>query len=71
MNPHDAIGVPLPGEQYLHYKGGKYEILMLSRHTETLEVMVIYRSLKYKTVWTRPLSIFASYTLEGPRFTRI
>lgn len=46
---------------YKHYKGGVYEVLHLAKHTETEELMVIYRSLTdYKSpeVWARPLGMF-------------
>lgn len=41
---------------YQHYKGGKYELLFVAEHTENKEAMVIYRSLKDKKIWSRPLS---------------
>ena len=43
-----------------HYKGGLYEIIAIGAHTETLEPMVIYRSLSDKRVWVRPYLMFAS-----------
>lgn len=52
--------IPLPGEIYEHYKGGTYEILTMSIHTETQERMVVYKSLNFGTVFVRPLEIFNS-----------
>jgi hypothetical protein len=49
-----------PGQIWRHYKGGVYEIVGVAIHSETLEEMVIYKSLydgdKYKkgTIWVRP-----------------
>ena len=40
---------------YRHYKGGLYEVLFLSRHTETEEVLVNYRSLHFGSYYSRPL----------------
>lgn len=47
---------PKPLHKYEHYKGGKYVVTELANHTETMEVMVVYKSLDFKTLWVRPLS---------------
>ena len=40
---------------YKHYKGNKYELLYIARHSETLEDMVVYRALYGDgDVWVRP-----------------
>lgn len=62
--------------KYEHYKGGKYEVIGLAKHTETLEKMVVYRSVEDNdTVWVRPLEMFLeSVNIEGkkvPRFKYI
>ncbi|WP_027853632.1 DUF1653 domain-containing protein [Marinobacterium litorale] len=45
--------------RYRHYKGGEYEVLMLGRHSETEEWMVIYRPLYGdRGVWVRPYAMF-------------
>jgi len=41
---------------YQHYKGGKYELLFVAEQTENKEALVVYRSLKDKKIWARPLS---------------
>ncbi len=45
---------PQPGERYQHYKGGQYEIVCMCNHTETNEVLVIYRSLSFGGFHARP-----------------
>jgi hypothetical protein len=47
---------PQPGETYQHYKGGQYEIVCMCNHTETNEVLVIYRSLSFGGFHARPYS---------------
>lgn len=43
-----------PGK-YLHFKGKEYEVLYIAKHSETLEEMVVYRSLYGEHgVWVRP-----------------
>ena len=46
---------PSQNHLYLHYKGGLYEVLTCAKHSETDENMVVYKSVAYGTVWTRPL----------------
>jgi len=69
----DPRDVPQPGEKYDHYKGGKYEIIMNTLCSETLEPRVIYKSLIYPGVpWNRPLTVFLSKQSNGdPRFVRV
>ena len=48
---------------YKHFKGGMYLALMLAKHSETEEDLVVYLPLYYKEesdtkVWVRPLSDF-------------
>lgn len=49
---------PTIGKKYQHYKGGQYEVLTLSKHTETNEDLVIYKSLLFGSVYARPLSMW-------------
>lgn len=46
---------------YRHYKGGLYKVLGAARHSETLEILVVYEAL-YKNdlgqLWVRPLKMF-------------
>jgi len=45
---------PKPQEKYQHYKGGQYEVVCMCNHTETNEVLVIYRSLSFGGFHARP-----------------
>ena len=58
---------------YLHYKGGRYFVLGVGRHSETLEELVIYRSISdSQDLWVRPLQMFMENVIyegeEVPRF---
>lgn len=45
--------------KYKHFKGKYYEVIDVCRHSETLEEMVIYRTLYGNyDLWVRPLSMF-------------
>ncbi len=65
---------------YEHFKGKRYEVLGVARHSETLEPMVVYKAL-YKgefpegSLWVRPLAMFEeSVMVDGksmPRFRRV
>ncbi|WIO74444.1 DUF1653 domain-containing protein [Porticoccaceae bacterium LTM1] len=61
-----------PG-RYRHYKGNDYEVVDVARHSETEELLVVYRPLYgEQKLWVRPLSMFTE-TVERdgeliPRF---
>ncbi len=41
---------------YRHYKGNKYKVIALAKHSETLEDMVVYQALYGNNdIWVRPL----------------
>ncbi len=50
--------------RYQHHKGGFYEVIGIARHSETLEVFVVYKKLSYSkefgknTLWVRPIQMF-------------
>ena len=46
------------GKFYKHYKGNLYKIIALAKHSETLEDMVVYQSVKSDDVWVRPKSMW-------------
>jgi hypothetical protein len=61
---------PLPAEprpgRYRHYKGADYQVLGIARHTETEEVLVVYRALYgERGLWIRPWSMFVE-NVESP-----
>ena len=51
---------PEKGDVYRHFKGNRYEILTIAKHTETMEEMVIYKELEGEQVYARPLEMFIS-----------
>lgn len=67
---------PLPilsAGRYRHYKGGRYEVVGVARHSETLEPLVLYRPLYGEgALWVRPFAMFTgTVELDGqtvPRF---
>lgn len=57
---------------YRHFKGMRYELIDVAKHSETLELMVVYRALYGEGgLWVRPLSMW-SETVErgGESYTR-
>lgn len=63
-----------PG-RYRHYKGNEYEVLCLAKHSETEELMVVYKALYGEgQVWVRPASMWNETVVkdgkEIRRFTR-
>lgn len=47
-----------PG-RYRHYKGKEYEVIGMATHSETLEMMVVYRALYGDgTLWVRPAAMW-------------
>ena len=47
------------GCTYELYKGLRYKILAIARHSETLEELVVYQALYGEgDVWVRPLTMF-------------
>lgn len=58
---------------YRHYKGQRYRVLGTARHSETEELLVVYRALYGEHgLWVRPAAMFAeSVLVDGqpqPRF---
>lgn len=81
MPPHDNFKNQKVPEQmfdispgrYRHYKGNEYTVLGVTRHSETLEELVLYRQ-EYGDhgLWVRPKEMFSeTVTVDGqlvPRF---
>lgn len=62
---------PVKPGKYRHFKGGRYEVLFTATHSETLEQMVVYRSLAGGDVWVRPASMWnETVTRDGKTFRR-
>lgn len=64
-----------PGK-YRHYKGNEYQVLGLARHSETEELLVIYKALYGKQeIWARPAAMWNEIVdvngRQVRRFTRI
>ena len=63
---HNCLGYnpfkPIPkveiGKRYKHYKGGEYEVLSFSRHTEKDEELVNYCEIGNNEIWSRPKDMF-------------
>lgn len=63
---------------YQHYKGMKYRVMDIVKHSETLEEMVLYQTLYENDegrLWVRPKKMFfEEVTIEGktiPRFRKL
>ena len=62
--------------KYEHYKGKRYEVIGIAKHSETLEELVLYRALYGEhDLWVRPLKMFLEEVEIGgkkiPRFKLI
>ena len=62
--------------KYRHFKGNVYEVIGIAKNSETLEDMVVYRSVKDEgEIWVRPLSMWCELVSRNgesfPRFTYI
>lgn len=47
------------GKTYKHYKGNIYKVIALAKHSETLEDMIVYQSLKTNEIWVRPKKMWS------------
>ncbi len=78
-NSEGDISALKAGDVYIHFKGNRYRIIGLGRHSESCEEMVLYEALydnPMGKLWARPLSMFFENVtgLEGktvPRFTKV
>ncbi|MCH2534644.1 MAG: DUF1653 domain-containing protein [Bdellovibrionales bacterium] len=63
------------GGIYEHYKGKKYQVIDVVRHSETLEELVLYKTLyenELGDLWVRPKAMFIENLEDGrPRFKLI
>ncbi|MEO7066718.1 MAG: DUF1653 domain-containing protein [Rhodanobacter sp.] len=62
---------PVPGI-YRHYKGQRYRVLGVARHSETMESLVVYQALYGECgLWVRPTVMFCeTVELDGEPIAR-
>lgn len=58
---------------YRHFKGNRYRLLYVAKHSETLEPMVVYQALYGEGgIWVRPAAMWTEKVekehYSGPRF---
>ena len=60
---------------YRHYKGGEYFANGFVKHTETGELLVLYRSVESGETWVRPAAMFFEFIMvhgkPEPRFKKM
>ena len=65
----------VPGGIYQHYKGQKYRLIEVVKHSETLEDLIAYECLYENNLgkfWVRPKEMFLEHLEDGtPRFKLI
>ncbi len=68
-----------PGQIWKHYKGNNYKIIVVARHSESLETLIVYERItdigntgSLGNVYARPLDMFFDHieidVYSGPRF---
>lgn len=80
LHPKPADDLPplpaVPAGRYRHYKGNEYDLVDVVRHSETLELLALYRP-RYgdRALWVRPWAMFFETVVvdgvERPRFQRV
>jgi len=54
--------------KYLHYKGNEYEVMGVAKHSETEEMLVVYRALYgERGLWIRPFEMFDGVCEDGTK----
>lgn len=65
---------PKIGAIYQHYKGEKYRVIGIAKHSKTLEEFVIYEALydnPKSKLWVRPVELFVGEVeWEGKKVNR-
>jgi len=61
---------PEPGQVWIHYKGGRYEIIAMCNHTTTNEPLVIYKSKSFNGFHARPYSEWHDEVVDGGKYVR-
>ena len=69
--PKNAAPDLRPG-RYRHYKGKEYRVLHVARHSETMQLLVVYQTLYGDfNWWVRPLEMFTEFVeVDGKRVRR-
>lgn len=62
---------PQVGTRWQHYRGGEYEVIICAIDEATLNVVVVYRSLKYGYPWMRSLRSWSEEVDGRPRFSPV
>lgn len=60
--------------RYRHYKGNEYEVIGIAKHSETLEELVVYKTLyenELSNLWVRPVKMFLDEVNGKKRFEKI
>lgn len=79
-SPKPAADLPplpaVPAGRYRHYKGNLYDLIGAVRHSETLELLALYRPLYGEgALWVRPWAMFFETVVvdgvERQRFERL
>jgi len=53
---------------YRHYKGNEYDVIGVAKHSETEELLVVYRALYgERGLWVRPLEMFDGVLEDGTK----
>lgn len=64
----------IPGGIYKHYKGNKYHVIGIAKHSETLEELVVYEALydnPTSKLWVRPKKMFlGEVEIDGEKKSR-
>ena len=56
---------------YQHFKGSKYKVIAIAKHSETMEELVVYQNIDKGDVWARPKSMFLDIVeRDGKRINR-
>ena len=54
-----AAAQSLVGREFVHFKGNRYKLLAVAKHSETLEPFAVYQALYgERGVWVRPFAMF-------------
>ncbi|MBU2863075.1 DUF1653 domain-containing protein [Reinekea forsetii] len=58
--------------RYRHFKGNEYEVIGVAKHSETEEMLVVYRTLYGDfDLWVRPINLFLEpKVVEGNQVAR-